>query len=850
MMQQYRDAKAQNPGMLLLFRNGDFYELFEDDAELGARVLGITLTRRDKDIPMAGVPHHALDRYLRRLLQAGHRVAICEQMEEASQVKGRPIRREIVRVVTPGTLTEDDLLDPRQPNHLVAVYPRGELAGLAWVELSTGAFEAADVCWDRIGDELGRLVASECLFAEEERLAEQLRAAAPSMGLTPRPDWTFDSTSAHAALLKHFGVATLSGFGFEDAQLCLTAAGALLHYLQETLKASLAHLSRLRPYRQESFLLLDEVTRRSLELTRTLREGTRDGSLLSILDRTMTGMGARLLQEWVLTPLCERPAIEPRLEAVAELAGEHTLRQELRDALGEAHDLQRLTSRASTGRAMPRDLAAVARTLRLLPRVKAKVTARRAASLRDLEGRLELCPDLREILDAALVEAPPLTAREGGMIRPGFDAELDELHAITRDGKLWLANFQAQEVLRTNIPSLKVGYNQNAGYFIEITHTHASKVPADYKRLGTLKNAERYYTPELKEHEERVLSAEGKINQREYDLFVQLRDRVAAQTARLMQTAEVMATLDVLASLAELAVARNYCRPKLCDEPILEIADGRHPVLDQTLPPGTFVPNDATLGPDTGLFLLITGPNMSGKSCYIRQVALLTLLAQMGSFVPAREAHIGLVDRIFTRVGASDELSRAQSTFMVEMTEAANILNNATPRSLVILDEIGRGTSTYDGVSLAWAITEYLHDRARCRALFATHYHELAQLAESLPRLRNYNVLVREWQDDIVFLHKIAPGSADKSYGIHVARLAGVPEQVLARARQVLSDLEAHHLSEPPPSRDRRQRPMQPSLFSQTDDPVLQAVRDFDVDKASPEEALAELKRWRRDLQS
>jgi DNA mismatch repair protein MutS len=851
MMQQYRDAKAQNPGMMLLFRNGDFYELFEDDAELGARVLGITLTRRDKDIPMAGVPHHALDRYLRRLLQAGHRVAICEQMEEASQVKGRPIRREVVRVVTPGTLTEDDLLDPRQANHLVAVFPRGELVGLAWVDLSTGTFEAADVPWAGLGDELGRLAASECLFADNERLADQLRAAAPSMGLTPRPDWTFDSSSARAALFQHFGVATLAGLGFDDAQPCLTAAGALLLYLQETLKASLAHLVRLRPYRQGAFLFLDEVTRRSLELTRTLREGSRDGSLLSILDRTVTSMGARLLQEWVLTPLRDRSAIEARLDAVAELTGEHTLRQELRDALYGAHDLQRLTARASTGRATPRDLAAVARTLRLLPRIKAKISARRAALLRDLEARLELCPDLREILDAALVDAPPITAREGGMIRPGYDAELDELHAITRNGKQWLANFQAQEVLRTNIPSLKVGYNQNAGYFIEITHTHASKVPADYKRLGTLKNAERYYTPELKEHEEKVLSAEGKINQREYDLFVQLRERVAAQTTRLMQTGDVMATLDVLASLAELAVSRNYCRPQLCDEPVLEIADGRHPVLDQTLPPGTFVPNDATLGPESGLFLLITGPNMSGKSCYIRQVALLTLLAQMGSFVPARQARIGLVDRIFTRVGASDELNRAQSTFMVEMTEAANILNNATTRSLVILDEIGRGTSTYDGVSLAWAITEYLHDKVSCRALFATHYHELAELAESLPRLRNYNVLVREWRDDIVFLHKIAPGSADKSYGIHVARLAGVPEQVLERARHVLSDLEAHHLStsDPPAGRDRRRRPTQPSLFSQTDDPVLQAVRDFDVDRASPEEALAQLKRWRRDLQ-
>ena len=641
------------------------------------------------------------------------------------------------------------------------------------------------------------------------------------MALTTRPDWTFDDSSARAALFSHFGVTTLAGFGFNDDQPCLTAAGALLLYLQETLKASLAHIGRLRPYRHDRYLFLDEVTRRSLELTRTMRDGNREGSLLSVIDRTVTPMGARLLLDWIVSPLADRAGIEARLDAVGELREEQSLRQELRENLGSGSDLQRLTARVSTGRASPRDLAAVGRTLRLLPRIKAKVTARKAALLCELESRLELCPDLRELLDAALVDDPPPNPREGGVIKPGHDAGLDELRAIAKGGKEWIARFQAQEITRTGISSLKVGFNQVFGYYIEVTHTHVSKIPADYQRKQTLKNAERYITPELKEHEEKVLTAEEKLLQREFELFTALRDQVAAQTSRLMQTAEVLATLDVLASLAELAASRQYCRPGLCDEPILEISDGRHPVLDQTLPPGTFVPNDVALGGELGKLWLITGPNMAGKSTYIRQIALIALMAQMGSFVPARQARVGIADRIFTRVGASDELSRGQSTFMVEMTEAANILNNATPRSLVILDEIGRGTSTYDGVSLAWAIAEYLHNTVGCRALFATHYHELAQLAEKLPRLRNYNVLVREYQDEIVFLHKIAEGSADKSYGIHVARLAGVPEDVLDRAEDVLAELEAHHLNtEATRIRKRlklRGQKAQPSLFTDTE---------------------------------
>ncbi len=490
-----------------------------------------------------------------------------------------------------------------------------------------------------------------------------------------------------------------------------------------------------------------------------------------------------------------------------------------------------------------------------MPRVKAKVTARRAALLRELESRLELCPDLREAIENALVDAPPIGAKEGGVIRPGYDPVLDELHAITKDGKDWIARFQAAEITRTGINSLKVGYNQVHGYYIEITHTHGSRVPDNYERRQTLKNAERYVTPELKEYEEKVLTAQEKIQQREYELFTALRERTAAQTARLLQAGEVLAGLDVLAALAELAAERNYCRPALADggggaTPPLHVRDGRHPVLDQTMPPGTFVPNDLAMGPDEGTVLLITGPNMGGKSCYIRQAALLTLMAQMGSFVPAKEALIGLADRIFTRVGASDELSRAQSTFMVEMTEAANILNNATSRSLVILDEIGRGTSTYDGVSLAWSIAEYLHDQIGCRTLFATHYHELAQLAERLPKLRNYNALVHEGPEGVVFLHRIAPGGADKSYGIHVAQRAGVPADVLSRAREVLTELETHHVNAPPRQAGRIRRPKlaAKSLFANVEDPVLKELRDAEVEALTPEDLAALVRRWQREL--
>jgi len=789
MMLQYHEAKAAHPGMMVLFRNGDFYELFEDDAELGHKLLGLTLTKRDKDIPMAGFPVHKLEHYLGLLLRQGRRVAVCEQMENAHEGK-KIIRREVNRIVTPGTVTEDELLDPRRPNHLAAL-ARGKngTVGLAWADLSSGTFAAHDFPELSICEELARLNVVECLRPEHEAATWGAGMLAGGTMIS-RPSWTFDPTSAREALSAHFGVATMAGFGFDDGRPCLTAAGGLLLYLRETMKADLGHLRRLAQHRPEDFLILDETTRRSLELTRTLRDNLREGSLLSTIDRTITPMGARFLHDALSAPLNRRAPIEARLDAVQEFLHDHPLRGSIRELLEATSDLQRLTTRVSTARATPKDLAAIARTLRLLPRFKAKLAGRKSGLIQDLESRLELCIDLREKLDRALVDDPPYSAKEGGILREGFHAELDELRKLARDGKDWIARYQADEVTRSGIASLKVGFTDVMGYYIEITNANETRVPADYIHERTLKNAKRYSTPRLKEYEEKVVTAQERSQALEFELFLQLRDTIAAQTHRLLQTAEALALLDFVAALAELAALRNYERPEISDEPMLAIEAGRHPVLDQTLAAGLFVPNDVEFGPKAGMVRLITGPNMSGKSTFIRQTALLTLLAHLGSFLPAKSAVIGLTDRIFTRVGASDELGRGQSTFMVEMTEAANILNNATPRSLVILDEIGRGTSTYDGLSLAWAITEHLHDAVGCRTLFATHYHELTQLERTLQRLRNYTVQVEEVASDVVFLHRIAPGCAGKSYGIHVAKLAGIPKSVLTRATEVLHGLE------------------------------------------------------------
>ncbi|MBM4001427.1 MAG: DNA mismatch repair protein MutS [Planctomycetes bacterium] len=857
MMQQYADAKAVCGDALLLFRMGDFYELFYDDAKAAAQLLGLALTSRDKGenpVPMAGFPHHQLEPYLRKLIGAGRRAAVCEQMEDPRKATGL-VKREVTRVVTPGTLTDDCLLDPRESNYLAAVaWPAGSrdeegVAGLAWCDLSTGRFLAAVLPRSAIGDQLARLAVSECLFDERTE-------APPATGpitMTSRPPWCFAQEHAEKILREQFGAATLEGFGFTDSdRLAVRAAGAVLDYLRDTQRTALPHLDRLTPYRQGTSLDLDASTRRSLELTRTIRDGRREGSLLSVLDRTKTPMGARLLGDWLANPLTDAAAIGMRHDAVSQLALPFRY-SELRNCLSNAYDLERLIARVSTGRASPRDLQFIGRTLERLPSLRENFDSGGSVLLIELRDQLEPLPDLCERIASAFVDTCPIQARDGGFIRSGYSAELDRLRSLAHGGKQWIAEYQSREVRRTGIPSLKVGYNRVFGYYIELTNAHRERAPAEYIRKQTLKNAERYITPELKEREEQVLTADERAKELEYDLFVELRDRVAAESRTLRRTASALAHLDVLRGLADLALDRKYCRPKLVDGDRLRIVDGRHPVLDVLEPEGTFVPNDTTMGGDDGSIHLITGPNMAGKSTYIRQVALITLMAQIGSYVPAREAEIGVADRIFARVGASDELSRGQSTFMVEMTETARILNTSTRRSLVILDEIGRGTSTYDGVSLAWAVVEHLHDRIGCRTFFATHYHELADLAASLAGMRNFNVSVREWQDDVLFLHKIAPGPADKSYGIHVARLAGVPREVNERAKQILAHLEDEHLDghgKPRVARRERTRrgDIQLTLFSPHEHHLLREIRELDLDQIAPIDGLRRIQAWQEAL--
>jgi DNA mismatch repair protein MutS len=940
-MQRYLEVKAQHPNAILLFRMGDFYELFYEDAVAASKAVGLTLTSRDKGspnpIPMAGFPYHQLDGYLQKLVRAGFRAAICEQMEDPKLAKG-PVKRDVTRVVTPGTLTEDSLLDPRESNFLACVFPAKEACGLAWIEVSTGRFFLSDLSHDVVADEIARIRPAECLIPEQAAQHPVIQALSRTTGLflSERPPWAFAADQCQRLLLEQFQTRTLAGFDIDENTPGVTAAGALLDYVRETQKAGLGHITRLEPYRRGTSLLIDEATRRSLELTQTLRNNERTGSLLAVIDETVTPMGARLLGEWLSNPLTDPARINERLDAVEELTTDSMFCRDLRGQLQSAYDLQRLTARVATGRCSPRDLSCLARTLALLPKLKAKLSGRASHRLIELEAKLDLCPELRADIESALVDEPPLLVADGGVIRDGYHAQLDEWRDLARGGKDWIVKYQATEIERTGIPNLKVGFNKVFGYYLECTAVQAEKVPPEYIRKQTLKNYERFITPALKEYEDKVLRAEGQAVQLEQELFTALRDRVAAQSPRLRDNAEVLAEIDVLASLATLAVSAGYCRPEITPDPILDIREGRHPVLDRLKPSGEFVPNDVLLGggirttppvpsppssgerarvrgpsveiapisqaappktdiveervpshkipphpnplptraggegtgvssssatadcrlptaPPSFRVQLITGPNMAGKSTYIRQAALLTIMAQIGSFVPAKSARIGIADRIFARVGASDELGKGQSTFMVEMTETARILNAATKQSVVILDEIGRGTSTYDGISLAWSITEYLHDVIGCRTLFATHYHELTQLAETLKECFNWNVAVREEADDVIFLHKIVPGSADKSYGIHVAQLAGVPRTVLDRAKVILQTLESDHIDDTgktkvPERPTKKKREQQRTLFAPEEHPIMDELRHLDLNNLTPLAALQELNRLKEKL--
>ena len=835
MMQQFESAKARCPGSLVLFRMGDFYELFGDDAREAADLLDLTLTSRDKGpdaTPMAGFPHHQLDVQLVKLVTAGRRVAICEQIDDPKTTKGL-LRREVTRIVTPGIASDESLLDPLRPNYLLAVVPHVAAghddmqAGLAWIDVAAGRFEAAVVSRDDAADHLLRLDPAEVLCAEKDRevVTSIVRSAGALRPITYRPDWWFDETMARAAVDRALGSQRLEGLGFDlPADLPgITAAGGVVAYLDENEPAALQRIDSLAAWRSGTRMEIDEASRRSLELVRATSAAggvRREGSLAGVLDRTKSPMGSRLLVDWISAPLIDTRQIDGRLDAVAALVASRGVAERLRETLTGLGDIERLISRVVSGRAGPRDIERIGRATAILPDM-ISVLAPVTGLLAHLRDRLDPCTDIAARITTTLREGCPVYARDGGFIRPGFDAAYDDLVELATGGKQWIAEYQAREIERTGIPSLKVGFNRVFGFFLEVSRSQAEKVPADYIRKQTVKNAERYTTPELDERQRQVLGAEEESVRRELQLLEALRLFVAEQRQRLDRVTEILATLDVLASFAEVARSKNWVRPEIGDDGGLAIEQGRHPVLEDLLPPGSLVANDLAIAarepaarqqPALPALLLVTGPNMGGKSTFIRQAALVTVMAQAGCFVPAARARVGIVDRLFARIGAGDDLATGASTFLVEMAQTARILNRATQRSLVILDEVGRGTSTFDGLAIAQAVVEHLQGRIGCRTLFATHYLQLAELAR-LPGVGNVQVLVQQHRDQLVFLHQVAPGAADKSWGVHVARLAGVPSTVIERARDLLLGFES--AGAPPSVKPRSKKPTaeQPTLF-------------------------------------
>ncbi len=851
LMQQYRQIKARHTDAILFFRMGDFFEMFNEDAKLAARELGLTLTSRNSggaaNVPLAGVPVKAAGEYLRRLVERGYRVAICEQVEDPKQAKG-VVRREVVETVSPGAIVAQEWLDGARNNFMVAILP-GDPTGLAALDLSTGEFVLETVDAMDLPAALARYDPREIVVPQDE----DVPLATSDIMATSREPWEFDPEGAAEDLAHRFGLHQLDGLGITRADRpALGAAGALLRYASDLQPGGMPQLAHPTVRRAGATMPLDEMTRRNLELVEPLRAGDRSVTLLEVLDRTVTPMGGRLLRQWLLAPLRTAEPIRARHDAVEVLVQDGRGRERLRDALDGVRDIERLAGRAAAHRATPRDLGALRDSLGRLPDLKSALDGLAA---REASGELErfadcfdLLTDLTEQLSRMLVDRPPATLGDADTIRPGADPNLDEARDLRDGGKRYIAALQARERDRTGIPSLKVGYNKVFGYYIEITKTHKHAAPSDYERRQTLTNAERYATPELKDYEARVLGAEERTLQRERELVSDLCDAANQRLPRLQAAARTVARLDVFAALAETAVRERYVRPTMGEEYELSLRGSRHPIVERMLPPGKFIPNDIRLD-EAARVMLLTGPNMAGKSTVLRQTGLAVILAQMGSFVPADSASIGVVDRVFTRVGASDSLGRGQSTFMVEMSETSAILHGATARSLILLDEIGRGTATYDGVAIAWAVTEHLHERVGCKTIFATHYHELTQLTEELAHARNYNVAVRESGDDVVFLHRLEPGGSDRSYGIHVGRLAGLPRTVVQRAWEILALLESgHHVAGavPPPLPDAQQL----TLFAPGEHPILKELLALDPDAMTPLEALsrlAELKRRAED---
>lgn len=862
MMRQYLEIKSGYSDAILFFRMGDFYEMFLEDALLASRILDIALTSRNKgsgdEIPFCGIPFHSAAPYVAKLIEAGHKVAICEQVENPKQTKGI-VRREVVRVVTPGLLIETESLTPGENNYLLALsLGSADLWGCASLDASTGEFRVTELpgVVAALAEAVG-INPREILLPDDldiENLPAELRAFLAERIISRAPAWVYDRDYAATQLCGHFQAASVEALGLDGLPQALQAAAAALYYLRENRKSALPHIRDLRVYRRSEHLALDPATRRNLEITASMAEGKRSGSLLGCLDRTGTAMGARRLKQWLSYPLVGVTPIRQRLDAVEELLEMPDTCEELAGQLKNVADLERLNGRIGMASAGGRDLRSLHDSLVCLPALLEKLSGLDSALLKSLTADIDPLTDLRELIAGGIVETPPFSLREGGIIAAGYNTELDELRCISSEGKGFIARLEAQERARTGISTLKIRYNRVFGYSIEVTKSNLASVPSDYIRRQTLANAERYVTEELKSYEEKVLGAEDRICDLEYALFQQIREQVAGQAVRIAATADGLASLDVLISLATVAGERNYCKPVVDESDVINISEGRHPVIEAMNLGESFVPNDTLLDGENNQLLMITGPNMAGKSTYMRQVALICLMAQAGSFVPATAARIGIADRIFTRVGAGDNLARGQSTFMLEMMEAAGILRNATPRSLIIMDEIGRGTSTFDGVSIAWAVAEYIHDVPTCRSrtLFATHYHELTELATTRERIKNYTVAVREWNDQVIFLRTIIPGGASHSYGIQVARLAGMPSDVIERAKEILQNLEHGEFEEGAPrlAKSRKNQPKkdlrQFSLFEASEDLLRQRLKKLNISMLTPLEALNMLDELKR----
>jgi DNA mismatch repair protein MutS len=863
-MAQYFKIKEAHPDTILLFRVGDFFETFDEDAKLSSKVLGITLTRRSngaaEDVPLAGFPHHAIDTYLPKLVRAGYRVAVCEQVENPKFARGI-VKREVIEVVTPGVAFSDKLLDHKKNNYLMSICIKDDFAGISFCDISTGEFYTFEVPASAVQQQVESISPSEILVQKKDKdfLTSLIQKINPSIRVTKMDDWIFNFEYAKDLLVMQFKTVNLKGFGVEGLISGIISCGVILNYLQETQKTNLSHLNKVSLYNPSDYMVLDYSTKRNLEITLSMSEGSREGTLISILDKTCTSMGARLLKKWISTPLIKLELIQKRQESVAELVKNKQVRRSIYNEFKEIGDLERLVSRVCTGRANPREIVAIKSSLKKIPRIKELLAGVETKTLIHLKESLAPLEKLVEKIQDSIVDAPPLSIADGGVIKSGFSVELDELRDISINSKTWIANLQKTERERTGISSLKVNFNKVFGYYIEISNAHKERIPADYIRKQTLVNSERYITPDLKTYEDKILHAEEKIYELESQLFNEIRLMIAAEAEAIQNNARLIAMLDCFISFAECAEEYNYVRPELNEEDSLSITEGRHPVVERILPPGEkYTSNSCLLNSSKDQIVILTGPNMAGKSVYLRQVGLIVLLAQIGSFVPAKQAVIGIVDRIFTRVGASDNITAGESTFLVEMQEAANILNNATPGSLILLDEIGRGTSTFDGISIAWAITEYLHENTAPggggpKTLFATHYHELNEMAEIFPRIKNYKVEVREYDDKVIFLHKVSSGSADHSYGIQVAQMAGLPRFVTNRAKEILQNLESKELTPYEVKKEKLKKFKQEdenqiSLFEVVDDKLRKEITDIEINNLTPIDALNKLSELKKKI--